>query len=199
MKIGVPCSVTLANTSQEIYKIQSIKELNLNEYEIIASKFDTGKFAEIEAGESLNDFYSSFPSVRQTQINEGSGYSVNNQAKYDLSGVPLITSFTTGNFDAQNDVIDINGTWQSVSGANSYNVELITPKYRSIKKQTSLNSVVFEDQSEVGTFKLKVSAVQTGVYPVLISATHSAALKVLSYTAPVRSNGVIAGVQFNTN
>ena len=199
MKIGVPCSVTLANTSQEIYKIQSIKELNLNEYEIIASKFDTGKFAEIEAGESLNDFYSSFPSVRQTQINEGSGYSVNNQAKYDLSGVPLITSFTTGNFDAQNDVIDINGAWQSVSGANSYNVELITPKYRSIKKQTSLNSVVFEDQSEVGTFKLKVSAVQTGVYPVLISATHSAALKVLSYTAPVRSNGVIAGVQFNTN
>lgn len=191
IKIGVPCSVTLANTSQEIYKIQSIKELNLNEYEIIASKFDSGKFVEIEAGQSLNDFYSSFPSVRQTQVNEGSGYSVNNQVKYDLSGVPLITSFITGNFDAQNDVIDINCSWQSVNGANSYNVELITPKYRSIKRQTSLNSVTFEDQSEVGTFKLKVSAVQTGVYPVLISATHSATLKVLSYTAPIRSNGVL--------
>ena len=191
IKIGVPCSVTLANTSQEIYKIQSIKELNLNEYEIIASKFDSGKFVEIEAGQSLNDFYSSFPSVRQTQVNEGSGYSVNNQVKYDLSGVPLITSFITGNFDAQNDVIDINCSWQSVNGANSYNVELITPKYRSIKRQTSLNSVTFEDQSEVGTFKLKVSAMQTGVYPVLISATHSATLKVLSYTAPIRSNGVL--------
>jgi len=191
IKIGVPCSVTLANTAQEVYKIQSIKELNLNEYEIIASKFDSGKFAEIEAGQSLNDFYSSFPSVRQTQVNEGSAYSVNNQARYDLSGVPLITSFVTGNFDAQNDVIDINCSWQSVDGANSYNVELITPKYRSFKKQTSLNSVVFEDQSEVGIFKLKVSAVQTGVYPVLISATHSATLKVLSYTAPVRSNGIL--------
>lgn len=199
IKIGVPCSVTLANTSQEIYKIQSIKELNLNEYEIIASKFDTGKFAEIEVNQNLNDFFSSFPNERKTQVNEGSGYSVNNQVKYDLSGVPLITAFTTGNFDAQNDVIDINGTWQSVSGANSYNVELITPKYRSFKKQTSLNSVTFEDQSEVGTFKLKVSAVQTGVYPVLISATHSATLKVLSYTAPVRSNGIVAGVQFNSN
>jgi hypothetical protein len=194
IKIGVPCSVTLANTSQEIYKIQSIKELNLNEYEIIASKFDSGKFAEIEAGQSLNDFYSSFPSVRQTQVNEGEAYSVNNQAKYDLSGVPLITSFNTGNFDAQNDVIDINCSWQSVNGANSYNVELITPKYRSIKKQTNLNSVVFEDQSEVGTFKLKVSAVQTGIYPVLISATHSATLKVLSYTAPVRSHGIVTRV-----
>jgi hypothetical protein len=197
IKIGVPCSVTLANTSQEIYKIQSIKELNLNEYEIIASKFDSGKFAEIEAGQTLNDFYSSFPSVRQTQVNEGSAYSVSNQVKYDLTGVPLITSFTTGNFDAQNDVIDINGTWQSVSGANSYNVELITPKYRSIKKQTSLNSVVFEDQSEVGVFKLKVSAVQTGVYPVLISATHTATLKVLSYTAPVRSNGILTNMGFS--
>ena len=190
-KIGVPCSVTLANTAQEVYKIQSIKELNLNEYEIVASKFDTGKFAEIEAGETLNDFYSSFPSTRQIQVNEGAAYSVSNQAKYDLTGVPLITSFTTGNFDAQNDVIDINGTWQSVNNANSYNVELITPKYRSIKKQTSLNSVTFEDQSEVGTFTLRVSAVQTGVYPVLISATHSATLKVLSYTAPVRSNGIL--------
>jgi hypothetical protein len=198
IKIGTPCSVTLANTSQEIYKIQSIKELNLNEYEIIASKFDTGKFAEIEVGQSLNDFFSSFPSERKTQVNEGSGFSVTNQAKYDLSGIPLITSLTTGNFDKQNDVIDINGTWQSVNGANSYNVELITPKYRSIKKQTSLNSVSFEDQSEVGVFKLKVSAVQTGVYPVLISATHSATLKVLSYTAPVRSNGVVNGISSNS-
>ena len=194
IKIGVPCSVTLANTSQEIYKIQSIKELNLNEYEVIASKFDSGKFAEIEVGQNLNDFFSSFPSARKTQVNEGSGYSISNQAKYDLSGVPLITSLTTGNFDRQNDVIDINGTWQSVNGANSYNVELITPKYRSIKKQTSLNSVVFEDQSEVGVFTLRISAVQTGVYPVLISASHSATLKVLSYTAPVRSNGVITSV-----
>ncbi len=198
IKIGTPCSVTLANTSQEIYKIQSIKELNLNEYEIIASKFDTGKFAEIEVNQNLNDFFSSFPSERKTLVNEGSGYSVNNQVKYDLSGIPLITSLTTGNFDRQNDVIDINGTWQSVNGANSYNVELITPKYRSIKRQTSLNSVVFEDQSEVGVFTLKVSAVQTGVYPVLISASNSATLKVLSYTAPVRSNGIVNGISSNS-
>jgi len=198
IKIGTPCSVTLANTSQEIYKIQSIKELNLNEYEIIASKFDTGKFNEIEVNQNLNDFFSSFPSERKTQVNEGSGFSITNQAKYDLTGVPFITSFATGNFDRQNDVIDINGTWQSVNGANSYNVELITPKYRSIKKQTSLNSVVFEDQSEVGVFKLRVSAVQTGVYPVLISASHSATLKVLSYTAPVRSNGIVNGISSNS-
>ena len=193
VKIGTPCSITLANTAQEIYKIQSIKELNLNEYEIIASKFDTGKFAEIEAGESLNEFFNYFPSVRDTFINEGTAAKISNQFVYELTGFPLITTFTTGNFDSQNDVVDITGQWQSVDGANSYNVELISPKYKSTKIQTTGNSVLFEDQGEVGNYTLKVTAVQTGVYPNPISATHSKTFKVLSYVAPKRSNGIVKG------
>ncbi len=193
VKIGTPCSITLANTAQEIYKIQSIKELNLNEYEIIASKFDTGKFAEIEAGESLNEFFNYFPSVRDTFVNEGTAAKISNQFVYELTGFPLITTFTTGNFDAQNDVVDITGQWQSVDGANSYNVELISPKYKSTKVQTTGISIMFEDQAEVGNYTLKVTAVQTGVYPNPISATHSKTFKVLSYVAPKRSNGIVKG------
>lgn len=197
-KIGTPCSITLANTAQEVYKIQSIKELNLNEYEVIASKFDTGKFAEIEAGESLNEFFNYFPSVRDTFVNEGSGFKVSNQFLYELTGVPLITTFTTGNFDAQNDVVDISGAWQEVNGANAYNVELISPKYRSTKVQTSGTSIMFEDQAEVGNYTLKVTAVQTGIYPNPISATHSKTFKVLSYVAPKRSNGIVKGFAINS-
>jgi predicted phage tail protein len=193
VKIGTPCSITLANTAQEIYKIQSIKELNLNEYEIIASKFDTGKFAEIEAGESLNEFFNYFPSVRDTFVNEGTAAKISNQFIYELTGFPLITTFTTGNFDSQNDVVDIIGQWQSVDGANSYNVELISPKYKSTKTQTTETSILFEDQAEVGNYTLKVTAVQTGVYPNPISATHSKTFKVLSYVAPKRSNGIVKG------
>jgi hypothetical protein len=198
VKIGTPCSITLANTAQEIYKIQSIKELNLNEYEIIASKFDTGKFAEIEAGESLNEFFNYFPSVRDTFVNEGTAAKISNQFVYELTGFPLITTFTTGNFNAQNDVVDITGQWQSVDGANSYNVELISPKYKSTKIQTTGNSVLFEDQGEVGNYTLKVTAVQTGVYPNPISATHSKTFKVLSYVAPKRSNGIVKGFAINS-
>lgn len=197
-KIGTPCSITLANTAQEIYKIQSIKELNLNEYEVVASKFDTGKFAEIEAGENLNEFFNYFPSVRDTFVNEGSGFKVSNQFIYELTGVPLITTFTTGNFDAQNDIVDISGAWQEVNGANSYNVELISPKYRSTKVQTIGNSITFEDQAEVGNYTLKVTAVQTGIYPNPISATHAKTFKVLSYVAPKRSNGTVVGFKVNT-
>ncbi len=197
VKIGTPCSITLANTAQEIYKIQAIKELNLNEYEIVASKFDTGKFAEIEAGENLNEFFNYFPSVRDTFVNEGSAEKVSNQFIYELTGFPLITTFNTGNFDAQNDVVDITGSWQSVNGANAYNVELISPKYKSTKIQTTETSVSFEDQAEVGNYTLKVTAVQTGVYPNPISATDSRTFKVLSYIAPKRSNGIV--LNFNVN
>ena len=193
VKIGTPCSITLANTAQEIYKIQSIKELNLNEYEIIASKFDTGKFAEIEAGENLNEFFNYFPSVRDTFVNEGTAAKISNQFVYELTGFPLITAFTTGNFDSQNDVVDITGQWQSVDGANSYNIELISPKYKSTKVQITGTSIMFEDQAEVGNYTLKVTAVQTGVYPNPISATHSKTFKVLSYVAPKRSNGIVKG------
>jgi hypothetical protein len=196
-KIGTPCSITLANTAQEIYKIQSIKELNLNEYEVIASKFDTGKFAEIEVGENLNEFFNYFPSVRDTFVNEGSGFKVSNQFIYELKGVPLITTFTTGNFDAQNDIVDISGSWDSVNGANAYNVELISPKYRSTKVQTSETSFTFEDQAEVGNYTLKVTAVQTGIYPNPISATNAKTFKVLSYIAPKRSNGIVKGFAIN--
>ncbi|MFZ9472921.1 MAG: phage tail protein [Sediminibacterium sp.] len=198
VKIGTPCSITLANTAQEIYKIQSIKELNLNEYEIIASKFDTGKFAEIEAGENLNEFFNYFPSVRDTFVNEGTAAKVSNQFAYDLTGFPLITAFTTGNFDSQNDIVDITGQWNSVEGANAYNVELISPKYKSTKVQTTGTSIMFEDQAEVGNYTLKVTAVGTGVYPNLISATHSKTFKVLSYIAPKRSNGIVKSFAINS-
>jgi hypothetical protein len=195
---GAPCSITLANTKQEIYKIQSIRELNLNEYEIVASKFDTGKFAEIEKGETglLNDFFAAFPSDRRTEVSEGNSETVNNQALYQLS-YPQIQTFITGAFDAQNDTADISGSWSAVNNANAYDVELVTPKYRSIKNRVTGTSIVFEDQSEVGRFSLKVTARNTGSYPNPISPTAVSGLKVISYTAPVRSNGIIKGFGIN--
>ena len=109
----------------------------------------------------------------------------------------MITTFTTGNFDAQNDIVDISGSWDSVNGANAYNVELISPKYRSTKIQTSETSFTFEDQAEVGNYTLKVTAVQTGIYPNPISATNAKTFKVLSYIAPKRSNGIVKGFAIN--
>jgi hypothetical protein len=86
IRVGSPCSITIANTKQQIYKIQSIKELNLNEYEVIASKFDTGKFSEIEKGETglMQDFFTAFPPARNTNVSEGNAVSLENKFQYEL-------------------------------------------------------------------------------------------------------------------
>ena len=198
VRAGTPCSITIANTKQQVYKIQSIKELNLNEYEVIASKFDTGKFAEIEQGETglMQDFFSAFPPARNTAVSEGQAELLQNKYVYDL-GFPRILTLRTGNWDMQADTADLSGSWLPVNGANAYNVELITPKFKSIKQTVTGNSAIFEDQTEVGTFTLKVTARNTGSYPNPISATASRSLSVVSYVAPVRTNGIIQGFVIN--
>jgi hypothetical protein len=198
IRVGSPCSITVANTKQQIYKIQSIKEFNLNEYEVIASKFDTGKFSEIEKGETglMQDFFTSFPSARNTNVSEGKAVSLENKFQYELK-FPTILAFATGNWNLQFDKIDLSGQWTGVANANSYNVELITPKYKSIKQIVTGTSAIFEDQTEVGKFTLKVTARNTGSYPNPISATASSTRTVLSYAAPVRNNGIIQGFVIN--
>ena len=194
IRVGSPCSITIANTKQQIYKIQSIKELNLNEYEVIASKFDTGKFSEIEKGETglMQDFFTAFPSARNTNVSEGNAVSLESKFQYDLK-FPRISAFATGNWDLQSDTADLSGRWASVANADCYNVELITPKFKSIKQTVTGTSAIFEDQVEVGRFTLKVTARNTGSYPNPISATASSTTTVLSYSAPVRNNGIIQG------
>lgn len=196
IKIGAPCSITLANTQQEIYKIQSIKETNLNEYEVVATKFDTGKFAEIESGQFISDFYQYFPASRTGSVNEGNSAITNNAFQYQLS-YPQITSFSTGDYDLQNDVVDFFGSWNEVDNANCYDVELITPRYRSIKYRITDTNITFTDQSEVGQFTLKVTARTTGIYPNPISPTSTAGFKVISYTAPIRNNGIVKTFKIN--
>jgi hypothetical protein len=198
IRVGAPCSITVANTKQQIYKIQSIKELNLNEYEVIASKFDTGKFSEIEKGETglMQDFFTAFPSSRNTNVSEGSAKSLETKFEYDLK-FPRILAFATGNWDLQSDTADLSGRWAGVANANCYNVELITPKFKSIKQTVTGTSAIFEDQVEVGRFTLKVTARNTGSYPNPISATASSTTTVLSYSAPVRNNGIIQGFVIN--
>lgn len=201
IKIGSPCSITLSNTKQEIYKIQSIKELNLNEYEVFASKFDTGKFSEIETSETLDSFFSVFPNARITQVNEGESQSLQNKYKFGLTGVPLFINVATGDFDAQADVIDISGQWQEVEGADVYDVDLYVPgkPYFNIsgtlvpylRQTVETNYAIFYDRSEIGQFTMKVRARTTGDYPNEISATQTSGVKIVSYQPPTYTNAFI--------
>lgn len=201
IKIGTPCSITLKNTKQEVYKIQSIKELNVNEYEVFASKFDTGKFAEIETSESLDFFFNLFPASRTTQVNEGSGLSLTQQFKYGLTGLPTFITVASGNLDLQDDSVDISGSWNPVDGADVYDVDLYVPGkpyfnvsgnlYPYLRQTVETTNAVFYDRSEIGQFTMKVRARTTGDYPNNISASQTSGIKIVSYQPPTYTNAFV--------
>lgn len=179
IQIGTPCSITIANLQQDIYKIQSIKEINLNEYEVIASKFDTGKFSEIESSESLNDFFQYFSSDRTSIINEGFGYNVYNENAFQITGIVQFNSFTTGNFTGiPMGKEDWSGSWEPVENANLYQVEISYTDNPSKKKYvvTTTGTSIIVDGLTMPPFynynySLKVTPINTDFAPKLIGAT----------------------------
>jgi hypothetical protein len=194
-KAGGIYSITLSGLKQEIYKLTSIKENSPIEYEVAAIKFDTGKFGSIESGQSLVDFYNNYPNVSApTQGLE----TISQNNLYQLS-YPVIQSFSTGNYDQQADAIDLSGSWTAVNGATHYDYELVTPKYSFLTGRTTGLFAVFTDQTQAGRFTLKVSARNISSVPNPISATYSSGITVLSYSAPIRTNSVFAGISIKNS
>lgn len=188
-------SITLSGLKQEVYKLTTYRETSPLEYEVAAIKFDTGKFAQIESGQSLVDFYNNYPNVRLPT--EGAS-TIQQSNLYQLS-YPTISSLTTGYYDYQADSIDVAADWTEVNGATHYDYELVTPKFRSITGRTTDTSVTFNDQPEAGRFTFKVTARNINSIPNPISATYSSGITVLSISAPVRANSIFAGVIIKQN
>jgi hypothetical protein len=99
----------------QIYKVISIKEENPNEYSLICTKFDTGKYALIENDKSI-----------QNQSNTLS-YTLNQKignVTYSVLNSPVISSLVTG---TDSNGFYISGNWKPVSNALGYNVRLYQP------------------------------------------------------------------------
>lgn len=151
---GSPFGITMSGMDKEIYKVTSIKESNINEYEVSAIKFNTGKFAEIESSQNLDDFYSVYSSIpRQTFQSPSS----TEASIYSLSP-PSITAFSTGNYDGQGDTLDISGSWSAVNGAASYLISMIAPNGQKTSLDVTGLNYVFNDQSQLGFYRLTISA-----------------------------------------
>ena len=194
-RVGGIYSITLSGLKQEVYKLTTYRENSPLEYEVAAIKFDTGKFAQIESGQSLVDFYNNYPNVRLPTEGDST---IQQSNLYQLS-YPTISSLTTGYYDYQADSIDVAANWTEVNGATHYDYELVTPKFRSITGRTTDTSVTFNDQPEAGRFTFKVTARNVNSDPNPISATYSSGITVLSISAPVRANSIFAGVIIKQN
>lgn len=194
-KVGGIYSITLSGLKQEIYKLTSVRENSPIEYEVAAIKFDTGKFGSIESGQSLVDFYNNYPNVSSPTQGDSS---ILQNSTYQL-GFPVIYNLSTGNYDQQADSIDVSGAWSGVNGATHYDYELVTPRYNSITGRTTGLSATFTDQTQAGRFTLRVMARNESSVPNPIGPTYSSGITVLSYSAPVRTNSVFAGINIKNS
>lgn len=151
--IGSPYTISVSGVPKEVYKISSIRETNVNEFEIAGLKFNSGKYAEIESAQNLDDFYGAFSFLTQPVSNV-----INNTGNsYQISS-PTITGFNTGNYDGQADTLDLFAGWQSVVGASDYSINLIRPNGSKESLSTTGTNYIFEDQSQMGFYRLLVTA-----------------------------------------
>lgn len=100
-----------ANATEQIYKIITIREINQNEYTVVATKYDTGKFESIEnaiTSEFLPETYYSGPMV------------INNVNVSQLPA-PTISVFNTGSTGVTN--FSLTGRWSRVTGSTGYYLE----------------------------------------------------------------------------
>jgi hypothetical protein len=134
-----------------LYKIDSIKEDNPNDYLVSASKFDTGKYELIENNISFEPKENTFAYQVQTQVGD---------VTYDTLSSPQNLSLTTG-LGTNANTFFISGDWNQVTNNNGYNAILNyangSVSESSITKNT--NSVKFDNIGVIGKFTLNVKTI----------------------------------------
>jgi hypothetical protein len=139
------------NAEDQIYKVLAIKEENQNEYVVVGSKFNTGKFVEIEnfsKEDFLSDTYYSGPSkVGNIDIKE--------------LKAPEITNFTTG--VSEIDSFSLKANWLHNLDAlkyryNVYN-EIFNVRYTG---ETTQNLININKVNYLGDWKIDLYSVGNG-------------------------------------
>jgi hypothetical protein len=154
--LGSPYRLERKNASDQIYKIISIREQNQNEYSVVASKYNTGKFVEIEnfiAEDFLPNTYSDAPlTINNVQINQLS--------------TPVITSFSGSNLTANG--FSLASSWQTGgNGVTGNKVEIyntLSNEYYSEVFSSNISGYLLTDLTNLGQWKFKLTYLADGRY-----------------------------------
>jgi|11_taG_2_1085331.scaffolds.fasta_scaffold01311_3 hypothetical protein len=149
IKLGSPYRFDLKDASDILYKIDSIKENNPNEYLVSAAKFDTGKFSLIEDNISLDKKENTYDYNVATTIGD---------ITYSGLKAPENLSITTG-VGTETDTFFISGDWDEVAEKSSYNYVLSFPSSSKVSESTTNESVKFDNLSSIGNYALSVKAI----------------------------------------
>lgn len=151
VKEGSPYRLERKDATDQIYKVLSIREENQNEYSITATKYDTGKFEQIEkfiTQDFLPDTYYKGP------------ISVNNVDIRELNS-PAITQFTQTGVTSSG--FNLTGSWGSVSGATGYAYE-VNNRLAGLFYNDTISGTAFSltGLTSLGNWEMQVSAINNG-------------------------------------
>lgn len=151
IKEGSPYKIARKNAEDQIYKVLAIKEENQNEYVVVATKYNTGKFVEIE-NFIMEDF---LPNTFY------SGPTTINNVSFKQLNAPKIKTFTTGVAGSEPNVLGfvLSGSWEPVSNASIYRYSIINETFQtSVTGETNSTSIITDRLQNLGNWKLNVYA-----------------------------------------
>ena len=149
VKVGSPYRIERTGASDQIYKILSIREENQNEYSVVASKYDTGKYELIE-NFTVEDY---LPDTYYAGNIKVSNYQV------EQLQVPYIDKFVVSSSSESS--FDLSGVWQLITKATGYEVNVynsLAQISQTYTMPTNVTKYVFEGLGVLGTWTLKVKA-----------------------------------------
>jgi hypothetical protein len=151
IKLGSPYRFDLINSDDILYKIDSIRENNPNEYLVSAAKFDTGKFSIIENNISLDKKENTYDYNVATTIGD---------ITYSGLKAPTNLSITTGSGNSsQPNTFFISGDWDEVAEKSSYECVLSLPNNFKSSESTQKESIKFDNLNSIGNYSLSVKAI----------------------------------------
>lgn len=151
IKVGSPYRYQIQESSDTIYQIDSIREENINEYEIAGIKFDTGKYDLIEKNISIEKKENTFAYSVAAQVGD---------KLYTTLDAPTSLNISTGE-DVVNKSFYVSGLWPQVTNNKGYRAKLHFPNGRVMESIISedVTGVKFTGINSVGNFLIAVKTI----------------------------------------
>jgi len=141
-------------SDDQLYKVISIKEESINEYSLVCTKFDTGKYALIENDKSI-EYKSNTYSYTVSQKIGDTNYKVLDSPNIQQ----LVTGLDGGDFY-------ISGGWKQVANNKGYNVDIKNPQgvVESQVLEKNQTGALFYVNG-IGNFSFRVGAIGSAPNP----------------------------------
>ena len=149
IKLGSPYRFDLKDGGNTLYKVESIKENNPNEYLVSAAKFDTGKFSLIENDISLDRKENTYDFNVATQIGD---------VIFKNLSAPSGLSLTTGH-GTEISTFFISGDWSGSAEDVSYEAVLSRPNGGRVSVNVSDKYIKFDNLYSIGNYALSVKSI----------------------------------------